>query len=62
MAKRVSVDKWLFGSTLLLVFTGLVMDLGTGNRPWSQGHLRSVMLSPRLAGYRAHHLAPLPGG
>jgi site-specific DNA recombinase len=26
----------------------------TGNRPWSQGHLRSVMLSPRLAGFRAH--------
>src|SRR5512142_2817288 len=25
MAKRVSVDKWLFGSTLLLVFLGLVM-------------------------------------
>ena len=25
MAKRVSVDKWLFGSTLLLVFVGLVM-------------------------------------
>ncbi len=25
MAKRVSVDKWLFGSTLLLVFIGLVM-------------------------------------
>src|SRR3569833_2380486 len=25
MAKRVSVDKWLFGSTLLLVFVGLIM-------------------------------------
>lgn len=25
MAKRVSVDKWLFGSTLLLVFLGLIM-------------------------------------
>src|ERR1019366_8416118 len=25
MAKRVSVDKWLFGSTLLLVFIGLIM-------------------------------------
>ena len=25
MAKRVSVDKWLFGVTLLLVFVGLVM-------------------------------------
>ncbi len=26
----------------------------TGKRPWTQGHLRSVLLSPRLAGYRAH--------
>jgi hypothetical protein len=26
----------------------------TGNRPWSQGHLGSVMLSPRLAGLRVH--------
>ena len=25
MAKRVSVDRWLFGVTLLLVFAGLVM-------------------------------------
>jgi cell division protein FtsW len=25
MAKRVSVDKWMFGSTLLLVFIGLIM-------------------------------------
>jgi hypothetical protein len=26
----------------------------TGNRPWSQGHLRSVVLSPKLAGLRVH--------
>ena len=25
MAKRVSVDRWLFGVTLLMVFAGLVM-------------------------------------
>jgi len=25
MAKRVSVDRWIFGVTLLLVFLGLVM-------------------------------------
>ena len=27
----------------------------TGSSPWSQAKLRSVMLSPRLAGFRAHH-------
>jgi site-specific DNA recombinase len=27
----------------------------TGNAPWSQAKLRSVMLRPRLAGYRTHH-------
>jgi DNA invertase Pin-like site-specific DNA recombinase len=26
----------------------------TGNAPWSQAKLRSVMLSPRLAGFRSH--------
>ncbi len=27
----------------------------TGSAPWSQAKLRSVMLRPRLAGYRTHH-------
>ena len=27
----------------------------TGSAPWSQPKLRSVMLRPRLAGYRTHH-------
>ena len=27
----------------------------TGSRGWSQAKLRSVLLSPRLAGFRAHH-------
>ena len=31
MAKRVSVDKWLFGVTLLLVLIGLVMVLSASS-------------------------------
>jgi site-specific DNA recombinase len=27
----------------------------TGQQAWSQGHLRSAMISPRLAGLRVHH-------
>ncbi len=41
MAKRVSVDKWLFGSTLLLVFLGLIMVFSASAVIAKERHLGS---------------------
>jgi len=42
MAKRVSVDKWLFGVTLLLVFIGLVMAGAREAKDTSLKNLKDV--------------------
>ena len=47
MAKRVSVDKWMFTVTLLLVFIGLVMVFSA--RPSWRGALRLAVRIPGAA-------------